>query len=451
MQILIVDDEPQIRSSLEGLLRDEGYEVVSVESGEKGLRAIDEKRFEIVILDVLLPGMSGISVLEEIRRRYPWIRVFMISGKADIATAVKAIRLGAYDFFEKPINPERILLSLKNLSEYMALERRVESLSTLIERDYEIIGNSPAMRDLKVSISKAAPSEGRVLIFGENGTGKELVARAIHLGSSRKDRSFITLNCAAIPQSLIESELFGYERGAFTGAIKRKAGRFELADGGTLFLDEIGDLSLESQAKLLRVLEENEAMRVGGERPYKFDVRIISATNKNLKREIDEGRFREDLYYRLNVIPIEVPPLRERKSDIPELAEYFLSRICMRSGKGMKYWGDGAKEVLSLYEWPGNVRELRNFVERLIIMSNSEVITEEEVRRMIPESSNIVRKDEEIFSEEGFSFREIVQRFEKELLSREYDSVGRNVSKLARKLKMDRANLHRKLKSYGIK
>lgn len=295
MRILVVDDEHRIRSSLRGLLRDEGYTVEDCESGERCVERVREEGFDVVLLDVVLNGMDGLETLRRIRQIAPMTKVLMMSGQSDLSTAVRATKLGAHNFFEKPLNPDRVLLELKNIADQMVLEQRVASLENLMGWEEEMVGDSPVMRCLREAITKAAPSDGRVFIFGENGTGKELVARAIHRESSRSRRPFVSLNCAALPRDLVESELFGYEKGAFTGAVRRKPGRFETADGGTLFLDEVGDMALETQAKLLRVLEENEAVRLGGNTPYRFDVRIISATNKNLTREIEEGRFRNDL------------------------------------------------------------------------------------------------------------------------------------------------------------
>ncbi len=451
MRILIVDDEVRIRSSLRGLLKDEGYAVEECESGEGSVERLQGKGFDVVLLDVVLPGMDGLETLEHIRRIAPRTRVLMMSGRSDLSTAVRATKLGASNFFEKPLNPDQVLMELKSIADQMTLEQRVASLENLVDREEEIIGDSPVLRRLREAIARAAPSEGRVLIFGENGTGKELVARAIHRVSDRRHRPFVSLNCAAIPKDLVESELFGYEKGAFTGAVRRKSGRFEVADGGTLFLDEVGDMGLETQAKLLRVLQENEALRLGGDTPYTFDVRIITATNKNLTEEIKGDRFREDLFYRLNVIPLEIPPLRERREDIPVLSHHFLRKICEKTGKGMKEWGKEALEVLGTYGWPGNVRELRNFVERLVIMSEGRVIEVKEVVEALPVRFPPSLERSVRCEEEGLPLRKMVERFERGVLVQGYREVGGNVSKLARKLKTDRANLHRKLKSYGIK
>lgn len=451
MHVLIVDDEPRIRSSLMALLKDDGHAVLSCGSGEQALEMAAKKTFDVLMLDVLLPGMDGLETLAQLKKNDPGIQVIMMSGQADIAMAVKATRLGARNFFEKPLNPDHVLLELKHVQERLVLESRVRSLESMIDREETLIGGSVQMNRLRDAIARAAPSEGRVLIFGENGTGKELVARAVHRQSERNEEPFVSLNCAALPKDLVESELFGYEKGAFTGAVRRKPGRFETADGGTLFLDEVGDMGLETQAKLLRVLEESEAVRVGGETPYRFDVRIIAATNKNLDREIESGRFREDLYYRLNVIPLMIPPLRDRRDDIPLLADHFLNQICEKTGKGMKKWGMGAKEALLAYHWPGNVRELRNTIERLVIMSDKVTIDAGEVREVLPAVSQDRTAIEDAAGSGDLSLRERLQRYERRVLEEGYARTKGNVSMLARMLKIDRANLHRKLKTYGIK
>ncbi len=447
--ILIVDDEPGIRSSVQGVLEDEGYRVNSFAGGEEVLSFLDREEADVVLLDVVLQGMNGLETLKKIRENRPRIKVIMMSGRADIATAVSATKLGAHNFFEKPLNMDQLLLALRNLDAQIAMEKRVQSLEHLVGWEMEMVGSSEPMLELRKAIARAAPTEGRVLITGENGTGKELVARAIHQESMRKNGPFVSLNCAALPRDLVESELFGYEKGAFSGALKQKPGRIENANGGTLFLDEIGDMGLETQAKLLRVLEENEAVRLGGGKPYHFDVRVISATNKELFKEIEAGRFREDLYYRLNVIPLNVVPLRERKEDIPGLADHFLLHICGKTGKGMKSWGRGAMDVLRAYDWPGNVRELKNFVERLVIMSEKESISASEMSSILA-PLNVPDKTA-IEEGEGLSFRELVERFEKRLLIQGLKQTNGNASELARMLKIDRAFLHKKLKEYGIK
>jgi len=410
----------------------------------------DLYNWDVFLFDVMLPGMDGLELLAKIRQKVSQADVLMMSGHSRIATAIQATRLGAHNFFEKPINPEKLLIELRHLEEQKELKRQVASLQELVGTSDELIGESKPMQQLKALIAKAAPSEGRVLISGENGTGKELVARAIHAGSSRHDQFFISLNCAAIPRELVESELFGHEKGAFTGAVQNKSGRFENADGGTLFLDEIGDMSLDVQAKLLRVLQENEAVRVGGNTPYHFDVRIIAATNKNLEQRISEGSFREDLYYRLNVIPIHVISLRERTADIPLLATYFLQWFGERTGKGMKQFDSGVLEMLQSYTWPGNVRELRNFIERLIILHDGDRILQSDISALLPRQILQVSSTQSLKNHSDEPFRDQVQRFEKELLSCMHHDTNGNISEMARRLHMDRSNLHRKLTQYDI-
>jgi two-component system nitrogen regulation response regulator NtrX len=452
MRILIVDDDPAICRSLEDLVREEGHCAVSCYSGEQALSLAGENPFDAALLDVMLPGMSGLETLDLIKKKCTQTQVLMMSGRSDIGTAVRAVQKGAYQFFEKPIDPDQLLFELRNLERQKTLEAKVASLENLVEADQELIGESDVMIRLKQDILKAAPSEGRVLIFGENGTGKELVARAVHRLNRRKDKPFVSLNCAAIPQSLVESELFGYEKGAFTGATARKRGLFESADGGSLFLDEIGDMGIETQSKLLRVLQENEAVRVGGKTPYRFDVRFISATNKNLADAIASNLFREDLFYRLNVIPLHIPPLRERGRDIVLLAEVFLDRISRKTGKGMKEWNAEAQDLLVRYSWPGNVRELKNAVERLVIMGEGKTITRSDVAQILPAPK--IRIDIEggpSPDDDMLSLKESVNRYEGEILRRGFIETKGNVSLLARRLKVDRANLHRKLKAYRIK
>lgn len=451
MRVLIVDDDAGIRSSLKGLLEDEGYTVSACGSGEEAVAAVRKDEYDAVFLDVMLPGMDGVEALKEIIAIRPELKVLMMSGHASLSTAVEATRSGAVDFFEKPINGDRVLLALRHISREAALEKQVNSLQSLVDQETQLIGTSAPMERLIREIRRAAPTSSRVLITGENGTGKELVARTVHIMSSRKGGAFVTLNCAAIPAELVESELFGHEKGAFTGAVARKAGKFEAADGGTLFLDEIGDMSLSAQAKLLRVLQENEAVRVGGTEPYSFDVRVIAATNKHLQEEIQGGRFREDLYYRLNVIPLQVPPLRERLADVPLLAAHFIRVIGSRTAVKARRFSDDALEALTGYSWPGNVRELHNTVERLMIMHPAEIITAADITRMLPDATAAPAAVADIDAGNGLSFREQVENFERSILENGYRRTGGNVSELSRLLKMDRANLHRKLKHFGIK
>ncbi len=450
MRVLIVDDDKNIRSSLAGLLSDESIAFDLCGSGEEAAELLQRKVYSAALLDVMMPGMNGIELLKHIRQNDAAIKVLMMSGEADYSSAVQATRLGALDFFEKPLNPDKVILALKNIEYQTAMEKRLRALESFVDEKDRIVGESRVMQHALKTIAKCAPSESRVFIFGENGTGKELAARMVHRLSLRKNGPFVSLNCAALPKDLVESELFGYEKGAFTGAQKRKPGRFEQADGGTLFLDEIGDMSLETQAKLLRVLQENEAVRLGGTSSYTFNVRVISATNKDLKLEIEKQTFREDLFYRLNVMPVTIPPLRDRKDDIPLLAAHFLKELSGSMGSASKSWSAEALEALQAHDWPGNVRELRNTVERLIIMAPENVIEKEDVEGMMPVSA-CAAGSVNIYGKENRSFRERIEAYEKSLLEKEYAAAGGNISRMAKTLQMDRANLHRKLKSYGYK
>src|SRR4030067_828166 len=373
--VLVVDDEKSILEALSDTLRDDGYEVINASSGEEALTLVKEQPPELILLDVWMsPGIDGLETLKAIKEIAPEPIVIMISGHSNIDTAVQATKLGAYDFLEKPLSGEKVLILVKRAIEKQALEKENVELKTSIFQRWEIIGEGPKIITLKNEISKAGASQGRVIIYGESGVGKELIARALHKASDRKDKNFIEVNCAAIPQELIESELFGHEKGSFTGAYERKKGKFELADKGTLFLDEIGDMSLTTQAKVLRVIETQEFQRVGGSKKIKVDVRIIAATNKDLNEEIKKGNFREDLYFRLNVIPIYVPPLRERKDDIPLLVEYFLKNCAQQYGQKQKKISKVTLSSLMDYDWPGNVRELKNTIERFVIMTPPETI-----------------------------------------------------------------------------
>src|ERR1700693_2850948 len=365
--ILIVDDESGIRESLGALLRDEGYEVEAVASGEECLERIGRRNFDLILLDVWLKKMDGLETLEQIQTRDDAPMVVMISGHGNIETAVRATKLGAFDFIEKPLSLEKIVLVVRNALEYVRLEAENRRLRAELEERHEILGRSVPMKALRQQIALAAPTNGRVLIYGESGTGKELVARALHAASLRSNQLFVELNCAAIPEELIESELFGHIKGSFTGASEDKVGKFQKADNGTLFLDEVGDMSLRTQAKVLRVLEEQRLERVGSNQPSAVNVPVIGATNKKLEHQITRGQFREDLFYRLNVIPFTVPALRERTEDIPILARHFLAEFSAAYGRKPKELSDAALGVLMRYHWPGNVRELRNLIERLII------------------------------------------------------------------------------------
>lgn len=378
-KILIIDDERSIRNSMKDILAFEGHEVVLAENGMEGLVAVKSDKPEVIFCDIKMPKMEGIEVLERVKEFNPDIPVIMISGHGTIDTAIEAIKKGAYDFIEKPLDLNRILITIKNATDKHQLVQETHTLKTKVSKKYNMIGNSTALDHIRMMIGKVAVSDARVLITGPNGCGKELVAHQLHEQSHRCDKAFIEVNCAAIPSELIESELFGHEKGSFTSAIKQKKGKFELASGGTLFLDEIGDMSLEAQAKVLRALQENKISRIGSDTDINVDVRVIAATNKNLKEEINKGTFREDLYHRISVIIIEVPPLKDRPEDIDELVAYFLETICNDMGIAQKQITPEALATLKSYEWTGNIRELRNVVERLIILG-SQTITEEEVR-----------------------------------------------------------------------
>jgi two-component system nitrogen regulation response regulator NtrX len=450
MNILVTDDDKNICQSLKWLLEKEGHDTTVCYSGEQSIAAIQDQFFNVAFLDIMMPGISGLQTLKRLLEIQPNLKIIMISGQSDIATAVQATKLGAYDFLEKPLNPEKIILEIKKLVEQNKIQAQVANLKNLVESEYQLLGNSPALLQLRDTIQRAAPSEGRIMIFGENGTGKELVSREIHRLSNRRDGPFIQLNCAAIPKELMESELFGYEKGAFTGAMRRKLGLIEQAEGGTLLLDEVGDMALETQAKLLRVLQENEFYRVGGTIPQKFNVRIISATNKDLRAEIAKGNFRQDLYFRLNVIPIYVPPLRDHLEDIYILLEHFLDSYSRKNGKKRKKMTDDAIQLLMAYQWPGNVRELGNIIERLAIMTIDEVIDLYDVQLVIGE---IDRKVPPLpgLKEQKLSLKEQINEFEKNILLRAFKQHKGNVAQIATSLKTDRANLHKKLKKYGIK
>ena len=378
-KILVIDDERSIRNSMKDILSFEGHEVSLAENGMEGLVAVKTEKPELVFCDIKMPKMEGIEVLQRIKEFTSEIPVIMISGHGTIDTAIDAIKKGAYDFIEKPLDLNRILITINNATDKHQLIQETQTLKTKVRKKYEMIGTSQALEHIRMMIDKVAISDARVLITGPNGCGKELVAHQLHEKSNRHDKAFIEVNCAAIPSELIESELFGHEKGSFTSAIKQKKGKFELASGGTLFLDEIGDMSLEAQAKVLRALQENKISRIGSDTDINIDVRVIAATNKNLKEEITKGTFREDLYHRLSVIIIDVPPLKERPEDIEELVHYFLENICNEMGIAPKNITPEAIETLKSYEWTGNIRELRNVVERLIILG-SQTISEEEVR-----------------------------------------------------------------------
>lgn len=442
--ILIVDDEREIRSSLSGVLEDEGYSSLTASNGVEALKIVQGNGVKLVLLDVMLPDIGGLEVLRRVKEIEPDLPVVMISGHATIEAAVESTKLGAYHFIEKPLSPENMLLTIKRALERQQLERENVVLRRRESRRYAMVGESPAMLNLYDQIGKAAPSRGRLLITGENGSGKELVARAIHSQSDRSSGSFVEVNCAAIPQELIESELFGHEKGSFTGAGRRQVGKFELANGGTLFLDEIGDMSLAAQSKVLRALEEEEIQRIGGTRMIKLNVRVIAATNKELEKEIEANKFRQDLFYRLNVIPIFVPSLRDRKEDIPLLVQHFVEQFCEENGKPTKSISPDAISILENYDWPGNVRELRNIVERLIIMVDSDTISAPHVTSAIHVDRYQAHRDA------SKSLKDMVDEYEKKLTMTELEANDGNVSQTAKNLNIDRANLYRKLRAWGI-
>jgi two-component system, NtrC family, nitrogen regulation response regulator NtrX len=445
-RILIVDDEPAIRTSLRGVLEDEGYRVTAVGSAEEALARLADEAPDMVFLDIWLPRMDGLEALAEIKQRRPEIAVVMISGHGTIETAVKATKLGAYDFIEKPLSLEKTLLVVTRTLEHAQLAHEHRQLLLRVERGQEIVGRSAVVEELRQQILIAAPTNGRVLIHGENGSGKELVARAVHAHSTRAEGPFVEVNCAAIPEELIESELFGHERGAFTGAVARRRGKFELADGGTLFLDEIGDMSLKTQAKVLRVLEEQAFERVGGKETIRVDVRVIAASNQNLQEQIAAGRFREDLFYRLSVIPIEVPPLRKRKEDIPALVEHFIALFSAENGRRPKTISVEALAYFLAYDWPGNVRELRNMVERLVIMAPRDVIGPEDLPPPLRTREASVAED----PQRDRTLKEAREGFERAYILGELRSHEWNMTRTAEKLGIERSHLYRKLKAYGI-
>jgi two-component system nitrogen regulation response regulator NtrX len=446
--ILIVDDEPGIIQSLQGILTDEGFEVIAADGGLKALEIIKETIPDLVLLDIWMPDIDGIETLKRIRELYASLQVIMISGHGTIETAVKATKLGAYDFIEKPLSLEKILLSISNALNYNRLEAELDLFRERDRQRYQVTGHSRAINELREQIKIVAPTDAWVLIVGENGTGKELVAHTIYRLSKRRDKPFVEVNCAAIPEDLIESELFGHEKGAFTGATTMKRGKFDQANNGVLFLDEIGDMSLKAQSKVLRILQEQRFERVGGSRTIKVDVRVIAATNKNLEREIERGTFRDDLYFRLNVIPIRVPPLRERVDDIGELVSEFLDGFSLDTKMEQKQLSPDALEMLQKYNWPGNVRELRNLIERLAIMCPSTMISSKD----IPPPYNTSRVDDgklESFLSSK-TLREARETFERSFIARKLNEFDGNISKTAEAIGVERSNLHKKIKAYGL-
>jgi two-component system nitrogen regulation response regulator NtrX len=449
--ILIVDDEQAILQALSAILKDEGYRVLDAPDGVSAVKSLAKEPPSVVLLDIWMPEQDGLETLRQIRDSAPQVPVIMMSGHGTIETAIKAIKLGAYDYIEKPLSLDKVLLLVNHAIETKRLSDENRHLKATISRRLVLVGESPPMARLKADIATAAASHSRVLIAGENGTGKEVVARLIHAKSPRADRPFVEVNCAAIPETLIESELFGHERGAFTGATAMKRGKFEEADGGTLFLDEIADMSLATQAKVLRVLQEQRFARVGGTRTIEVDVRVISASNKDLRDAIAHGAFREDLFYRLNVIPLRVPPLRERRDDIPALVDHFLREIASDQGLKPKTIHPQALDAMLHYRWPGNVRELRNAIERLLIMAAGPVIGPED---LAPALGGAGRPEGEatasLAPDAALPLKDARAAFERDFIGRSLKAHDFNVSKTADALGLERSHLHRKIKMLGI-
>src|SRR5687767_15100963 len=447
-KVLIVDDEPGIRQALGQLLEFEGYEVRSADNAVDGIKQYEAWRPHLVFMDVKMAGIDGLEALKRLREIDPAAVVVMISGHATIQTAVEATQLGAYDILEKPLDTDRILVTLRNALQHLDLHEENSRLRTQIQSRYEIVGKSYVIRSVIEKIEKVAGTPARVLITGENGTGKELVARAIHRQSPRAQKPFVEVNCAAIPSELIESELFGHLKGSFTGAVSDRAGKFEQADGGTLFLDEIGDMSLTAQAKVLRVLQDGVVTRIGGSKPNTVDVRVLAATNKTLEEEISAGRFREDLFYRLNVVPLHVPPLRERREDIPSLIAHFVDTLSAREGVSPRTIAPEAVQRLQGLDWPGNVRELRNTLERLLILSSGPRVGVADVERL---AGRRVADGASLGSLlECKTFEEFKHAAERAFLLAKLREFDWNVSETARGLDMPRSNLYKKIERYGL-
>jgi two-component system nitrogen regulation response regulator NtrX len=458
-RVLVIDDEAAIRDSLRMILEYEDYQFVGAASGQEALDVVRRERPDIVLLDIKMPGMDGMEVLRKLRALDEGLPVVMISGHGTTATAVEAIRSGAIDFLDKPLSSERVIVTLRNVLRQSELSTENRDLKVAMESKYELVGQSPALRNVLEAVTRAAPTNATVLLLGESGVGKELVARTIHRNSPRSGQRFIQVNCAAIPEELIESELFGHEKGSFTGATEKQVGKFEQADRGTIFLDEVGDMSQKTQAKVLRVLQEQEVERLGSARTIKVDVRVIAATNKNLEDAIARGEFREDLFFRLNVIPIVVPPLRERREDIPRLVQHFAKRTAEEHNLKPKRFDPAAMDALQRYRWRGNIRELRNTVERLLIMAPSESVRVDdlpvEIRtgeqpRVVPEADGPTRSGEAASSGPG-TLREFKDAAERAYLVQKLRENNWNISRTAELIDTPRSNLYKKLEQYGIK
>ncbi len=449
--ILIVDDESDIRFSLAGILEDEGYRVTSAASGHDALESVRQDLPDLILLDIWMPGIDGLETLERLKSLFPTLTIIMISGHGTIETAVRATKLGAFDFIEKPLSLDKVLITVNNALSMRALKAENDELRRVVGDEHELIGSSATMLELRNQIQQVASTFASVLIGGENGTGKELVARSIHFQSQRANKPFVAMNCAALPEELIESELFGHEKGAFSGATAQKRGKFDLADGGTIFLDEVADMSLRTQAKLLKTIQERKFERLGGTRQVEVDVRIIAATTRDLVLEIRNGRFMEDLYYRLNVVELSLPPLRDHLDDIQWLVPYFVSQFFRREGMEPKLFSADALEVFKGYLWPGNVRELKNVVERILIMSSVKVIGVEDVRSLFSGYSQGISSSAESASLVlPGTLREAREEFERDFIIQRLEENDWNISRTAEIIELERSNLHRKIKSYGI-
>ena len=445
-KILIIDDEKEICESMKMILEYEGYEVDYSTSAVQGLKLVEEKIVSCLLLDIQMPDMNGFEVLKKVKENIPSFSVIIISAHGSVENAIKATRLGAFDFIEKPIDREKLLISVRNAVEQAKLVTENIEIKKSLEGDGAILGTSKGIKNILELIEKVAPLDTRVLITGENGTGKELVARAIHKKSQRKDKPFVEVNCAAIPNELIESELFGHEKGSFTGAVSQRIGRFELANKGTIFLDEVGDMSPQAQAKVLRAIEDGKIERVGGGKKIDVDVRIISATNKDLPEEIEKEKFREDLYHRLNVIPINIPPLRERKEDIPILVEAFVNEIITKHKKPPVKFSDDAIKLLQEMSWSGNVRELKNIIERIIIIIDKREIERKDIEFLMKPSQATM---DDIIDESN-SFQEFKEKAERAFILKQLNENNWNISKTAELLDIQRSHLYNKMKKYGI-
>ena len=447
--ILIIDDERNIRRTLDMILSGEGYQVFTCASAQAGLDVIKKERIHLVLLDIVMPEINGLDLLPKLLEVRPDLAIIMISGHGNVQNAVLAIKRGAYDFLEKPLDRDKVLLAISRALQTRELTEENRYLKQQIEGRYEMVGQSPALTEIRDQIARVAPTNGRVLILGESGTGKELIARAVHKMSRRANNPFIKVNCAAIPEELIESELFGSDRGAFTGAVKTRDGKFLQADGGTLFLDEIGDMSLSVQAKVLRALEQGEFERVGGAKTFRVDVRVIAATNKKLHAEVEHGRFREDLYFRLNVVPLTAPPLRERREDIPALAEHFLNAYAEENGFLPKAISAEARGMLLHYDWPGNIRELKNLVERLSIMVSGDTIHAEDLPTL---DGMTIPKQPGSFPDlsAGKTLRQVREAVERHYIAEALERHNGNVTRASNALGIERTNLHKKIKYYDL-